>query len=150
MKKRNLLVMLAFSMIIALLVACGSDAAEEETTDDAAEETETDAGNEESNNEAAGSLEGTITMAGSTSVQPLSEELAAAFMEIHPDTRLEVAGGGSGAGVTAAQENAADFGAVSREIAEDETGIESTVIAIDGIAIITHPDNPLEDIALED
>ena len=121
-------------------------------SDNTEEEEETDAGTDssESNGEEASGLEGTITMAGSTSVQPLSEELAAAFMEIHPDTRLEVSGGGSGAGVTAAQENAADFGAVSREIKEEETGIEDVVIAIDGIGIIVHPDNPVSDMALED
>ena len=71
-------------------------------------------------------------------------------MEEHPDTRLEVSGGGSGAGVTAAQDDAADFGAASREIKEDETGIEEWVVAIDGIAIVVHPDNPVADLALED
>ena len=151
MKKKHLLfLMAALLMITTLLAACGGNDTEEDTTED------TNAGEEASDNgdsaeeSESSSLEGTITMAGSTSVQPLSEELAAAFMEIHPDTRLEVAGGGSGAGVTAAQQNAADFGAASREIKEDETGIINHVIAIDGIAIIAHPDNSLEDIALED
>ena len=146
MKKRHVMFfMLAFFMIIPILAACGSDSSDEETT---GSNTETE--NTESNNEESSSLEGTITMAGSTSVQPLSEELAAAFMELHPDTRLEVSGGGSGAGVTAAQENAADFGAVSRELKDDETGITAEVIAIDGIAIVVHPDNPVADVALED
>ncbi|MHA6250545.1 phosphate ABC transporter substrate-binding protein [Oceanobacillus sp. CAU 1775] len=148
-KKHLLLVMAALFMLVTLLAACGDSDAEEETTEEnnASEEASDNGDSEESE---SSSLEGTITMAGSTSVQPLSEELAAAFMEIHPETRLEVAGGGSGAGVTAAQENAADFGAVSREIREDETGIENYVIALDGIAIIAHPDNTLEDISLED
>jgi len=89
-------------------------------------------------------------MAGSTSVQPLSEELAAVFMDEHPGVRLEVSGGGSGAGVVAAQENTADFGAASREIKDDETGIKTYTIAIDGIAVIVHLDNGVEDLALED
>lgn len=150
MKKKYLLfIMGAILAISTLLVACGNSDAAEETTEDETEEVE--ANNEDSNEEEdATSLEGSITMAGSTSVQPLSEELAAAFIEIHPNTRLEVSGGGSGAGVTAAQENAADFGAVSREIKDEETGIDAVVIAIDGIAIIAHPDNPVSDIALED
>ncbi|MGF7186728.1 phosphate transport system substrate-binding protein [Desulfitispora alkaliphila] len=95
-------------------------------------------------------LSGTITMAGSTSVQPLSEELAAGFMNIHPNTRLEVSGGGSGAGVRAAQEGAADLGASSRAIRDDETGVKDITVAIDGIAVITHPDNPINDIAFDD
>src|SRR5690625_816460 len=154
MKKRYLLLIMgAIFMISTLLVACGNSDAAEDTSDndDATEEVaEEEADNEESNSDEGASLEGAITMAGSTSVQPLSEELAAAFMEIHPDSRLEVSGGGSGAGVTAAQENAADFGAASREIKEDETGIDEYVIAIDGIAIVVHPDNPVSDLALED
>ncbi|GAA0305214.1 phosphate transport system substrate-binding protein [Gracilibacillus halotolerans] len=150
MKKRHVMFfMLAFFIIIPLLAACGNDSSEEGLAENGTtEETETD--NNESNSEEGSDLEGTITMAGSTSVQPLSEELAAVFMELHPETRLEVSGGGSGAGVTAAQESAADFGAVSREIKDEETGITAEVIAIDGIAIIAHPDNSLTDIALED
>ncbi|MCD8511747.1 MAG: phosphate ABC transporter substrate-binding protein PstS family protein [Bacillus sp. (in: Bacteria)] len=127
MKKKYLL-LITTALFMILLAACGDDTNSSEAT----------------------SLEGTISMAGSTSVQPLSEELAAAFMDIHPNTRLEVAGGGSGAGVTAAQENAADFGAVSREIREDETGIKYYTIAIDGIAIIVNPDNPMTELTLEE
>src|SRR5690625_3012789 len=128
MKKRNIFLMVAFLMIAALLVACGgnnNNANHEEADNSNHGEVENENENEDngdSNEGEASGLEGAITMAGSTSVQPLSEELAAAFMEIHSETRLEVAGGGSGAGVIAAQEGTADFGAVSREIAEDETG----------------------------
>lgn len=159
MKFKNYLLFLVIAALAVVAVACGTNAEnnEKETdnnqVEDANNNEETNnagANNGNSNDEGASSLEGTITMAGSTSVQPLSEELAAAFMEIHPNTRLEVAGGGSGAGVMAAQEGTADFGAVSREIKEEETGINSTVIAIDGIAIIAHPDNPVADIPLED
>ncbi|MCM3740763.1 phosphate ABC transporter substrate-binding protein [Oceanobacillus luteolus] len=148
MNKKYLLLLMA-ALFMVLLAACGGSDAEDEGTDNAETEN-TDSSSGDSAEGEGTSLEGTITMAGSTSVQPLSEELAAAFMDIHPDTRLEVSGGGSGAGVTAAQSNAADFGAVSREIKEEETGIEAVVIAIDGIAIIAHPDNPVADIALED
>lgn len=144
MRKKHFLVIMLTFVVTALLVACGGN----NDSDENASENNTGGDVEETDNEA--SLEGTITMAGSTSVQPLSEELAAAFMEKHPNVRLEVSGGGSGAGVTAAQENAADFGAVSREIKEDETGINEYVIAIDGIAIVVHPDNPVSDLALED
>ena len=157
MKFKKYLLFLVIAALAVVVVACGTNADNNETENNQVEDANNNeeannagADNGNSNDSEASSLEGTITMAGSTSVQPLSEELAAAFMDIHPKTRLEVAGGGSGAGVTAAQEAAADFGAVSREIKEDETGIDSVVIAIDGIAIIAHPDNPLADIALED
>ncbi|WP_440896847.1 phosphate ABC transporter substrate-binding protein [Amphibacillus sp. Q70] len=144
MKKLFLLFILSLFSIVALM-GCAESGAD----DNQREDTANDAG-EELEGEETAHLSGTITMAGSTSVQPLSEELAAVFMNNHPDVRIEVAGGGSGAGVQAAQENTADFGAVSREIAEDETGIETHTIAIDGIAIIVHPDNPVEDLSLDD
>lgn len=150
MKLKKFLLFLVVASLAFVFVACASDSDNTEEDKDNAEAAETSTEDATENDSGSADLEGTITMAGSTSVQPLSEELAAAFMELHPDTRLEVAGGGSGAGVTAAQENAADFGAVSREIGEDETGIDSVVIAVDGIAIIAHPDNPLADIPLED
>jgi phosphate transport system substrate-binding protein len=151
MKLKKVLLFLLIAGVVIGLAACGTDTEDDNTEEENTEENDASSASEDENEEeASDSLEGTITMAGSTSVQPLSEELAAAFMEQHPDTRLEVSGGGSGAGVTAAQEDAADFGAASREIEEDETGIEEYVIAIDGIAIIAHPDNPVSDIPLED
>jgi phosphate transport system substrate-binding protein len=145
MKLKKVLLFLLIAGVVIGLAACGTDAEEDNT-----EENDASSNDDGNGGEASDSLEGTITMAGSTSVQPLSEELAAAFMEVHPNARLEVSGGGSGAGVTAAQEGAADFGAASREIKDDETGVEVTPIAIDGIAIIVHPDNPVSDMGLQD
>src|SRR5690625_3101682 len=139
--KKSILLLLISLFAIALLVGC----AENDNTDNGSNDTSTEDQVDESG------LEGTITMAGSTSVQPLSEELAAVFMEEHQGARLEVSGGGSGSGVTAAQENTADFGAASREIRDDETGIDHYVIAIDGIAIIVHPDNDgVDDLSVAD
>ena len=95
-------------------------------------------------------VSGTVTIAGSTSVQPLAEELGNAFMELDTnDARIEVAGGGSGAGVKAAQTSTADIGMASREIKEDETGITPIVIAIDGIAVVVNPSNANAELTLE-
>jgi phosphate transport system substrate-binding protein len=91
-------------------------------------------------------LSGSITIAGSTSVQPLSEELAAAFVAKHPGVRINVQGGGSSAGVKAAQTGVADIGASSRELKPEEKGLHETVIARDGIAIVVHPSNPVKDL----
>ena len=51
--------------------------------------------------------EGSVVTAGSTSVQPLSEELAAAFMDANPGITVEVQGGGSGQGIKAIVEKIA-------------------------------------------
>lgn len=95
-------------------------------------------------------LEGTIQIAGSTSVQPLSEELVKAFMAENKKVRINVAGGGSGAGVKAAAAGTADIGASSRELKEEEKNVKEYVIALDGIAIIVHKDNPVNDLSQED
>lgn len=109
-----------------------------------------DSGTENGDTEQTETLEGNITIAGSTSVQPLSEELASAFMEQNQGVEINVAGGGSGAGIKAAQEGTADIGASSRELKEEEKGLNETVIAKDGIAIVIHPDNAVEGLTLEE
>jgi len=96
-------------------------------------------------------LSGTVTIAGSTSVQPISEELAFAFMDIHRGVRVEVMGGGSGAGIRAAESGTADIGASSRDLRPEELiGVNDILMAIDGIAVITHPDNPVNNLSFED
>jgi phosphate transport system substrate-binding protein len=98
-------------------------------------------------------LSGQIQVAGSTTVQPLSEKLALAFMEFNPNLVIEVQGGGSSVGVTAAGEGTVNIGQVSREIktSEFETfpNLQVFTIAFDGIAIVTHPDLELPSITLE-
>lgn len=95
-------------------------------------------------------LSGTIQIAGSTSVQPLSEELAKEFMTDNPKVRINVAGGGSGAGIKAAQDGTADIGASSRELKAEEKTVKEVVIALDGIAIVVHKDNKVADLKKDD
>jgi phosphate transport system substrate-binding protein len=99
-------------------------------------------------------LSGQIQIAGSTTVQPLSEKLALAFMAINPDLVIEVQGGGSSVGVTAAGEGTVNIGQVSREIKASEfeafPDLQVFTIAYDGIAIVTHPDLELPSITLEE
>jgi len=98
----------------------------------------------------ANELSGTVQIAGSTSVQPVSEELAKEFMTKNPKVKINVAGGGSGAGIKAAQEGTANIGASSRELKAEEKTVKEFVIALDGIAIVVHKDNKLADMKKED
>lgn len=108
-------------------------------------------GREEGRPEPAGNeLSGTIQIAGSTSVQPISEELAKEFMAKHNKVKINIAGGGSGAGIKAAQDGTADIGASSRELKEEEKTVREFVIALDGIAVIVHKDNKIGDLKKED
>ena len=100
---------------------------------------------------ASDALSGKVIIAGSTSVQPLSEELANAFMSVNPGVTVEVQGGGSGVGIKAAQDKLADFGSSSRELSNDEqaTIVNQYVIAKDGVAVVLDPANTVSDLTLE-
>jgi phosphate transport system substrate-binding protein len=89
-----------------------------------------------------------ICVAGSTSVQPFAEKLAEDFMRQHPQIRIDVQGGGSSAGIYAAQQGAADLGASSRELTAQEKDLTEIPIAYDGIAIIVNKQNSLDNLTL--
>ena len=104
-------------------------------------------------NGTADGLSGQIQIAGSSTVQPLAEVLAEAFMADHPDVTIEVQGGGSSVGITAAGEETVDIGMASRNVKESEfatfSNLEVFVIAFDGIAIVTQSDLELPSLTVE-
>ena len=98
---------------------------------------------------AAGPLKGSISIVGSTSVQPLAEELAKAFMKRNPKIAVTAAGGGSGAGIKAIRGGQADIGTSSRELKpEEKQGLGEVTIARDGIAVIVNPVNKVTGLTL--
>ncbi len=96
---------------------------------------------------ACGPKQQQISVAGSTTVQPLAEKLAEVYTQNHLDVKIDVAGGGSSAGVKAAGEGTADIGNASREIKDSEKSqypdLTIFIIARDGIAVVAHPDVPV-------
>ncbi len=101
---------------------------------------------------AGGSITGgTVKVAGSTSVQPLVEELAEAFMDKNPDVAVSVQGGGSSAGVEAAKTGTAQVGTSSRELKAEEKGYDltETVIAKDGIAVVVNSANQVSELSMD-
>jgi phosphate transport system substrate-binding protein len=91
----------------------------------------------------AAPLSGSIKVVGSTSVQPYATDLADNFTKKYPNAQVLVSGGGSGAGVKAAQDGTAAIGTSSRDLtqAEKDSGLKETIIAYDGIAIIVNKQN---------
>ena len=87
---------------------------------------------------------------GSTSMSKVIESLSEAFLE---DTGIEVTynATGSGAGIEAVLSGRCDIGLSSRDLKDEEKskGLEGTVLAYDGIAIIVHPDNGVADLSIE-
>ena len=99
----------------------------------------------------ASGLSGKVTLAGSTSVSPLMDELAAAYKELNPDVVIEIQQSGSGAGIQSALEGVCDIGMSSRELkdSEKEAGLTPTVMALDGIAVIVNKDNRIGTLSSE-
>ena len=90
-----------------------------------------------------------LIIAGSTSVQPYVEMLAEEYEHIHPEQIIDVQGGGSSAGITAVESETADIGMSSRNLKESEQHLWSIEITKDGLAIVVNPENPVENLTLE-
>ncbi|MHC1595449.1 MAG: phosphate ABC transporter substrate-binding protein, partial [Candidatus Syntropharchaeales archaeon] len=95
-----------------------------------------------------------LQIAGSTTVLPIAEECARVFMEKHPGSRIDVAGGGSSHGIKSVAEGTVDIGDASRDIKDSEREAHPELvphpIAKDGVAIVVHPSNPVNSITMEE
>lgn len=91
----------------------------------------------------------TVTIAGSTTVQPVAEALAEAYKDVNPDVTVTISGGGSSTGVKSADNGTVDIGAASRELKDSEPDLVEHVLARDGIAIVTHPSNTVAGLTTE-
>lgn len=121
---------------------------EEETTEETTEESSEEAV-ELPAYEVAG-LEGTVEVVGSTSVTPVMEKLAEAYSALNEGVTINITSNGSSAGMEAAMNGTADLGMASRELDEEEqAALNFDAIAIDGIAVIAHPENPISGLTLE-
>ncbi len=92
-------------------------------------------------------LSGQLTLTGSSTIAPVAEEIAKRFEKLHPDVRINVQTGGSSRGIRDAKKGAADIGMTSRDLKPDESSdLNPTIIAWDGVAFVTHRDNPITEI----
>lgn len=94
-------------------------------------------------------LSGSISTGGSTSMQELMEVFTESFHELYPNVNITYEPTGSAAGITGAQDKTLDIGLSSRALKEEETGVSSVTVALDGIAIVVNPSNTVEDLTLE-
>ena len=124
MKKKLIATLLAGSIMAALFTGC-------------------------SKKEAA---EGTVSLAGSTSMEKLCEAMVESYMESNPDVTVTVEYTGSGAGLESLASGSVDIGNASRSLKEEEAakGLVENVVAIDGIAVITESANSVTDITSDD
>lgn len=95
---------------------------------------------------ASNGASGKVVVAGSSSVTPVMEKLAEAFQAANPQVTVEVQQSDSTTGVNMAVDGTCDIGMASRELKDSETGagVQSTAIALDGIAVIVAPQSSVD------
>jgi len=94
---------------------------------------------------------GTIRIAGGTAHIPVMKVIAKEIRASNPGIHISIAGGGSGVGIKKVGEGLVDIGNSGRQVGKAEIeryGLVPLKWAIDGIAVIIHPDNPLEKLTL--
>ena len=94
---------------------------------------------------------GKIVVSGSSSVTPVMEKLKEAYSKVNSKVEVEIQQSDSSTGITNAIEGTADIGMASRDLKDEETskGVSSTVIAMDGIAVIINKDNKVDGLTSE-
>jgi phosphate transport system substrate-binding protein len=103
------------------------------------------------------SLAASIVIKGSTTVLPIAQMAAEAYMKSHPEVNISVSGGGSGNGIKALIDGTTDIADSSRFIKETEIKLAQEKgilpvphrVAVDCIVPVVHPSNNLSDISLE-
>ena len=142
--KKIISIALIAVLALALLAGCGSSAAPATTTAPAADSAAPAT-------EAPAELSGTVATDGSTSMEKVIGALGEAFMEQNKGVTFTYNPTGSGSGITAVGEGRCDIGLSSRALKDDEkaSGLKETILALDGIAVIVNPANPVSDLDVE-
>ncbi len=134
MKKRVVAAVTAVCLMASGLTGCGSNGSSDAIgTDDA-------------------NVTGSLSLAGSTSMEKLCEAMSESFMEVNPGVTVTVEYTGSGAGLEAVSAGSVDIGNSSAALKEEEkeSGLAENIVAIDGIAVITDKENTVTDISSKD
>ena len=136
--KKFLTLALTAVMALSLRTACGSK-------NDNSADTNTDGSNTET------TLSGTVSTDGSTSMEKVINSLGESFMAMNKDVKFTYNPTGSGSGIQAVSEGRCDIGLSSRALKDDEkaSGLVETVVALDGIAIVVNPENPVSDLDID-
>lgn len=84
---------------------------------------------------------GAITVGGSSSISPIMEKLIDAYQAINSGAKIELQTSDSTAGMTGATDGTFAIGMASRALKDSESALTGTVIALDGIAVVTNKNN---------
>ena len=100
---------------------------------------------------------GNIVIKGSTTVLPIAQKVAEAYMKEHPDVKISISGGGSGNGIKALIDGSTDIADSSRFIKEKEVKLAIErgaypvpfAVAYDCIVPVVHPSNSVTNITMQ-
>ncbi len=94
---------------------------------------------------------GTVNTDGSTSMADVMGALTEAFKEREPNITVNYSGTGSGSGISGVLDGTCDIGLSSRELKQEEMdkGAVAHVVALDGVAVVVNPKNPVSDLTTE-
>ncbi len=103
------------------------------------------------------SYAGNIVIKGSTTVLPIAQKTAEAYMKEHPDVKISISGGGSGNGIKAIIDGTTDIADSSRFIKDKEVklAVENGTypvpfrVAYDCIVPVVHPTNTLKNLTID-
>ena len=133
----------ATTLLVGSMTGCGS-----QNTNTAADTTTAETTTDAATTDAATDLSGTITMAGSTSMEKLANAVAESFMAKYPGVTVTAEFTGSSAGLESLAAGSVDIGNSSRSLKDTEiaAGAVENIIAIDGIAVVTDKANTVAEL----
>ena len=94
-----------------------------------------------------------LRIAGGTAHIPIVKDIAKTFMQKYPDIKVVISGGGSGVGIKQVGAGIIDIGDSGRDLKQSEIkkyNLKPYKIAIDGIAVVVNPANPINNLSLEE
>jgi phosphate transport system substrate-binding protein len=102
-------------------------------------------------------LAGNLVIKGSTTVLPIAQKVAEAYMQQNPDVKISISGGGSGNGIKALIDGSTDIADSSRFIKDKEVELAVEkgeypvpfAVAYDCIVPVVHPSNPVMNLTME-
>ncbi len=84
-----------------------------------------------------------LLITGSSTIAPLVADAAHRFEQENPGVRIDVQTGGSSRGINDVRNGLSKLGMASRSLKEEESDIHAETIAMDGVCLIVHKDNPV-------